>query len=476
MSKRKSGRFSLAVSAAIEAKDADHAFQAYLPPPLPTNTVPEPAPVISPVNKSTNSNNLYIPPYEHEESYTYGMKRSTTQVAQAQMSPINTENNSAIQTASPSKQSIQKTNEVISSSEKSTDVKITQEYSIYDIILLKQLNVLEKSIVAVVLLSFVAMQVYNHSLYDIVSLGHEAFLSQSYTLFVHLRDHYFTGLAGVKTIASIVLGTALSLFFDAKPVEFDRLCYQSLQTALQPVVALLQSLGQRLLRVFSIVRSIVSLWGHTPRIVKYLCVLLIGLSLTRQAVIAVYVNVFVAHGDTIAKAGGFLLILLVFVCLGVAGYGIVYARNALLTRKRVAVEAVTEAVILYLHNLGHPEPISNIHRTLVSLEETQRTFPSSNGAEDTAKTQQGGSGKHLALFFSPSGKQVSSAAVSSSVVPLSLPAEVWHVSMQKIWPEIVRLVSKDNRVRTTMRHVNGKNEQCWTYIAATHVSVGVVSK
>lgn len=467
-------RFSAAFSAAAEAKDADHAFQAYLP-------------------AKGDESKLYNP----EESYRYGLK-STTHTTELNSSPISkiptshftSQSNSAGKTdtnflpASPAKSSTPIVRKDTIVEPELNCERSSGYFSLYDIVLLRNLNFVEKAVMIVLVILFIALQICYYSIYDVFAYGSQEFVVQSRHLFSYIQEHYFSSRTGLKTIGSIVLGTALSICFDAKPVEFDSLCAQGIANLLSPVISAVNAVVGQLIGIFSILTSIINFWNNTPRLVKYMSGLLLLLGLTRQVVIAVYVNVFVAYGETIARAGGFLLILLVLCILGAIGYGIVYARETLLHRKRIAVDAATEAVIIFLHNLGHPEPISHIHRTLLDLEKVQQSQQQLQQSEKRPQNTLNASNlqnipdhspkdSKIALFLSPSGgKQANAGHDSVKTVTLQLPPEVMHLSLTKIWQDIVRKVSMDHRVRTTMRHVNGKNEQCWTYIAPTHVSIG----
>lgn len=273
---------------------------------------------------------------------------------------------------------------------------------------------------------------------------------------------YFTGAAAPRTMASITAGCALSLLFDSKPLEFDSLLAKSLYKLFTPVGQVLHRVLDQVLGVVAVFHQIVQVWHHTPRVIKYIIGLLLLLSMTRRVVVGVYVNVFVAHGETIVAAAGVVLIVIVFALVGLAGYGIVRMRNTLLERKYRAVEGVSEAVIVYLQEVARPEPISHVHRLVLDLEQQQSSSSSSSTKQGTAS------------LSSPSvSSSVSSASALGVASPggkdapkVVLPEEVVHVSLRKIWQDVVKKVSMDARVSTTMRLVHGRNEQCWKYTHA----------
>lgn len=260
-------------------------------------------------------------------------------------------------------------------------------------------------------------------------------------------EEYFTGAAAPRTLASIAAGCALSLLFDSKPLEFDALVAKSLYKLFTPVGQVLHRVLDQVVGVVVVFRQIVELWRNTPRVVKYIVGLLLLLSMTRRVVVGVYVNVFVAHGETIVAAAGVVLIVIVFALVGLAGYGIVRMRNTLLERKYRAVEGVSEAVIAYLQEVARPEPISHVHRLVLDLEQKHQQSPSKPGPVSLTSLS----------ASSPGGKEAPK---------LVLPEEVVHVSLRKIWQDVVKKVSMDARVSTTMRLVHGRNEQCWKYTHA----------
>eukprot|EP01033_Poteriospumella_lacustris_P017030 gene17030-12189_t len=245
----------------------------------------------------------------------------------------------------------------------------TENVTLRDVVTLQHLTMSEKAIIIIVALVGLTVQFYYHSLYERSVSTLQSMMSTVQTTSQFIVEEYFTGAAAPRTLASIAAGCALSLLFDSKPMEFDALVAKSLCKLFTPVGQVLHRVLDQVVGVVVVFRQIVELWRNTPRVVKYIVGLLLLLSMTRRVVVGVYVNVFVAHGETIVAAAGVVLIVIVFALVGLAGYGIVRMRNTLLERKYRAVEGVSEAVIAYLQEVARPEPISHVHRLVLDLEQ-----------------------------------------------------------------------------------------------------------
>lgn len=503
---KKSGRFSFAVNAAMEAKDADHAFQAYLPPtPSSTyNNVSRSRPeshresslnrdidanealqqnTISDSKNITNNNRTSTTPAHNRPIYNPVSADGATLLAQsrspiAMKSPIiknELVNNYSEQSSNNAEMNASDfADALIREADEESSREKTLIQSIVDIVTLKNLGIMEKVMVISVVLLAIIVQLYSHSLYDMAYGGYTAFRTQTSTSLVHIQVEYFQGMQGIKTIVSIMVGTVLSLLFDAKPIAFDNLVLTQLQRYIfRPIRDLCDSFNQQLVKVLSTVQFVMRLWQNIPRILKYIVGVLLALSILRQLIRSLYVNVFVLYGENIAQASGFALILLILGFVGFGGYSLVRTRQLILTRRRAAVDAVSDAVIAFLYHVNRPEPISSIQHMLLDLEQLQKQYASTDSNSPSSNNHRSNDQKkpEIAIFLSPSAKQAMSSSSSAESISLQLPEQVLKITtISSIWQETVRKVSMDSRIRTTMRSVQGKNEQCWTFVATTFVS------